>query len=68
VQARLHRVQPVVHDLSWQTYDRFLRANRVDHGIQNYDEVVRLVLGSRFGPSLDEPPAAVGRRSPAPLP
>jgi hypothetical protein len=65
VQARMRRVQPVVHDLSWQTYDRFLRANRVDRGIQNYDEVVRLVLGSRFAPPLDESSMPTGGRTPA---
>ena len=48
VRERLRRVQPVVHDLSWQTYDRFLRANRVEGGVRNYDEVLRLVLGSRL--------------------
>jgi hypothetical protein len=63
VQARLRRVQPVVHDVSWQTYDRFLRANRVDRGIQDYDQVVRLVLGSRLGPSLD-PSVPAGRARP----
>jgi hypothetical protein len=66
VQARLRRVQPVVHDVSWQTYDRFLRANRVDRGIQNYDEVVRLVLGSRFAPPLDQPTVPADPRLPGP--
>ena len=64
VQERLRHVQPVVHDLSWQTYDRFLRANRVDSGVRNYDEVVRLVLGSRFAPPIDESPVAPVHRTP----
>ncbi len=35
---------------AWKTYDRFLRANRVASGMLNYDEVVALVLGTRFRP------------------
>jgi Protein of unknown function (DUF3810) len=48
IQARLRRAQPVVHRVSWRVYDQYLRANRVDSGVRNYDEVVTLVLGSRF--------------------
>jgi hypothetical protein len=32
----------------WNLYDRFLRANRVDSGVRNYDEVVMLLVGTRF--------------------
>jgi hypothetical protein len=52
VQERLRRVQPVVHDVSWHTYDRFLRANRVEAGIRSYDEVLRLMLGARVTRNL----------------
>jgi hypothetical protein len=41
--------------VAWRVYDRFLRANRVSSGVRNYDEVVTLVLGTRF--SADGVPA-----------
>jgi hypothetical protein len=49
---RLERAQPVIHAVSWQVYDRYLRANRVDAGIASYDAVVRLVLGSSLTASV----------------
>ena len=45
IAARLRRAQPLVQRASWRTYDQFLKANRVDEGVKNYDEVVTLVLG-----------------------
>jgi len=33
----------------WRVYDRYLKANRVAAGAASYGEVVRLVLGVRFG-------------------
>ena len=45
IAARLARGQPAVQRASWQTYDQFLKANRVDAGIASYDEVITLVLG-----------------------
>jgi hypothetical protein len=38
----------VVSVAAWRTYDKFLRANRVASGVKNYDEVVALVVGTRF--------------------
>jgi len=35
---------------AWTTYDAYLKANRVDSGVQNYGEVVRLMTGTRFDP------------------
>jgi uncharacterized protein DUF3810 len=32
-----------------QVYDRYLKANRIESGVQSYARVVRLVLGVRFG-------------------
>lgn len=46
VAARLQRSQPLVQQASWRTYDRFLKANRVDAGVRSYDEVVTLILGT----------------------
>ena len=51
IAARLATVQPAVARASWQTYNRFLKANRVPEGVRSYDEVVRLVVGS----SADQP-------------
>lgn len=45
IAARLARGQPAVQRASWQTYDQFLKANRVDAGVASYDEVLTLVLG-----------------------
>lgn len=45
IAARLRKGQPLVQRASWQTYDQFLKANRVDAGVRSYDEVVTLVLG-----------------------
>ena len=55
VEARLRRVQPAVHQVSWSVYDRYLRANRVASGVANYGEVVTLVLGSRLTTSAVGP-------------
>jgi hypothetical protein len=45
VAARLARGQPAVQRASWQTYDQFLKANRVEAGVASYDDVLTLVLG-----------------------
>jgi hypothetical protein len=54
IEARLRRAQPAVQRVSWKVYDQYLRANRVESGVQNYDEVIALVLGSRFTEGLIE--------------
>jgi Protein of unknown function (DUF3810) len=46
IAARLQRAQRLVQQASWRTYDQFLKANRVDQGVKNYDEVVTLILGT----------------------
>jgi hypothetical protein len=55
VEARLRRVQPAVHQVSWSVYDQYLRANRVVSGVANYGEVLTLVLGSRLTASAVGP-------------
>ena len=47
VRDRTARVSPLVHRTAWRAYDRYLRANRVESGVANYDEVVTLALGSK---------------------
>jgi hypothetical protein len=44
------QVNPRVSAVGWRVYDRYLKANRVEAGTASYDEMVRLVLGVRFGP------------------
>jgi hypothetical protein len=43
------QVSPSLSAAGWQVYDRYLKANRVAAGAASYGEVVRLVLGVRFG-------------------
>ena len=38
--------KPVVRNVARETYDAYLRANRVEEGIASYDAVVRLILGA----------------------
>lgn len=65
IAARLARGQPLVQQASWQTYDQFLKANRVESGIASYDEVLRLVVGV----DADESgrPRRAGADAPTPL-
>ena len=34
--------------VAWRTYDTYLRSQRVESGVRNYGEVVRLMAGTRF--------------------
>jgi hypothetical protein len=36
--------------MAWRTYDAYLRSQRVESGVRNYGEVVRLLAGTRFEP------------------
>ncbi|HZT76384.1 MAG TPA: DUF3810 family protein [Vicinamibacterales bacterium] len=48
--ARVARnIQPQVSAAAWRAYDSYLKSNRVEAGTRSYDEVVQLVLGTRFG-------------------
>ena len=38
----------VVSLMAWRTYDTYLRSQRVESGVRNYGEVVRLLAGTRF--------------------
>jgi hypothetical protein len=42
-----HEVNPRVSAAGWRVYDSYLKANRVTAGAASYDEVIRLVLGTR---------------------
>jgi hypothetical protein len=62
IAARLSEQRPWVHAFAWQTYDRFLRANRVGEGIARYDAVARVLIGAA------DPATGTLRRSPSPWP
>jgi hypothetical protein len=53
------QVVPAAREAGRAVYDRFLKANRVESGVRSYDEVVRLVLGTRYraqyAPALKHP-------------
>jgi hypothetical protein len=53
---------PALQEASWQVYDKYLKANRVDAGVRSYSEVVTLLLRARFGPDW----TPVRRNAPAP--
>ena len=49
--ARLRRGEiPALQQASWQVYDKYLKANRVEAGVRSYGEVVTLLLRARFAP------------------
>ena len=49
--ARLRRGEiPALQRASWEVYDKYLKANRVEAGVRSYGEVVTLLLRARFGP------------------
>jgi len=41
----LKHVSPRLSSAGWRVYDSYLKANRVEAGVQSYTDVVRLVLG-----------------------
>ena len=43
---RYARTSPVLREAAREGYDRYLRANRVERGIESYDLVVQLILGA----------------------
>ena len=49
VVTRLRRGQiPALRQASWQVYDQYLKANRVEAGVRSYGAVVSLILRVRF--------------------
>jgi len=58
IAARLADQRPWVHAFAWQTYDRFLRANRVAEGVARYDAVARVLI------AVGDPATGTLRRSP----
>jgi hypothetical protein len=50
IQHRYAQTSPVLRAAAREGYDRYLKANRVEKGVESYDEVVQLILGT----TLDE--------------
>jgi hypothetical protein len=48
VAERLSRATPAVRQAARNAYDKYLRANRVEEGIESYGAVLRLMLGTSF--------------------
>jgi hypothetical protein len=48
IQYRYTRTNRVLRVAARQGYDTYLRANRVEKGIESYDEVVQLILGTEL--------------------
>ncbi len=46
IQYRYARTNPVLRVAARQGYDTYLKANRVEKGVDSYDAVVQLILGS----------------------
>jgi hypothetical protein len=42
------QVSPRLSTAGWRVYDKFLKANRIEHGAESYAEVVKLALGVHF--------------------
>jgi hypothetical protein len=48
---RYARTSRFVRLAARETYDRYLRANHVERGVESYDDVVQLILGTTFDAS-----------------
>ena len=49
IAARYQRSSPVVRRAARDVYDSYLKANRIEEGIANYDAVLQLMLGTSLG-------------------
>jgi hypothetical protein len=48
IAERYARTPRLVRFAARESYDRYLKANRVERGVESYDAVVELILGARF--------------------
>jgi hypothetical protein len=51
IRYRYTRTSPVLRAAARETYDRYLKANRVERGIESYGAVLQLILGTALDPS-----------------
>jgi uncharacterized protein DUF3810 len=49
----IRQMDPRLAAAGRRVYDQYLKANRVEAGIESYGRVVQLVLGARFGPDWE---------------
>jgi hypothetical protein len=49
-QREKQQISPHAFRLVSLIYDRYLKANHIQSGVANYNEVAGLLLGTRFGP------------------
>jgi len=49
IAARYDRSSPVVRRAAREAYDSYLKANRIPEGIENYEAVIQLMLGTTLG-------------------
>ncbi|HSK10376.1 MAG TPA: DUF3810 family protein [Vicinamibacterales bacterium] len=50
VARRIAGTTPVLREVSWRVYDRYLKANRVEAGVRSYGTALQLMLGTRIEP------------------
>ena len=50
IRYRYTRTSPVLRAAARETYDRYLKANRVERGIESYEAVLQLILGTALDP------------------
>lgn len=50
---RYSRTSPMLRAAARESYDKYLKANRVESGIESYDLVVRLILGTQLSAAGD---------------
>lgn len=51
IRYRYTRTSPVLRAAARETYDRYLKANRVERGIESYGAVLQLILGTALDPA-----------------
>lgn len=51
IRYRYSRTSPVLRAAARETYDRYLKANRVERGIESYGAVLQLILGTELDPA-----------------
>lgn len=53
IRYRYSRTSPALRAVARESYDKYLKANRVARGIESYDVVLQLILGTAFEPNGD---------------
>jgi hypothetical protein len=61
IATRLDRSSRIVRNAARDAYDSYLKANRIREGIENYDAVIHLMLGTSLGRSWSPPADPIPR-------